>query len=157
MRYIKLYEQHFWGNEASGILIIAKDTGRILIGLRSAYVLEPNTWGNFGGAIGLNDHGQREEKLSPEENAIKEMSEEVGYYGDIDLIPAYTFQSGNFKYYNFIGVVQHEFEVDRSDLNWEVSKVKWVNFNELIDLDNKHFGLQGLLDNSFHIIKKYTK
>ena len=76
---------------------------------------------------------------------VQEMSEEVGYYGDIDLIPAYTFQSGNFKYYNFIGVVQHEFEVDRSDLNWEVSKVKWVNFNELIDLDNKHFWTTGII------------
>lgn len=157
MKSIKTFEQYFWGNEASGVLIIAEDTGRILIGLRSGEVLEPHTWGNFGGAIGLNDNGEDEEKLSPPENARKEMSEEVGYHGSMDLIPAYVFESGNFKYYNYIGLVPKEFFVEKSNLNWEVDDVKWVSLKELLVLDNKHFGLDGLIKNSMDIIKKYSK
>jgi 8-oxo-dGTP pyrophosphatase MutT (NUDIX family) len=147
----------FWGNEASGVLLIAQDTGRILVGLRSGEVLEPYTWGNFGGAIGLDDAGNDEEKLSPTENAIKEMSEEVGYTGELKLIPAYIFQANNFKYYNFIGIVPTQFVVDKSDLNWEVDDAKWFTLSELMELDDKHFGIQGLLDNSMELIKQYSR
>ena len=154
---MKTFEQFFWGNEASGILVIARDTGKILVGLRSSEVHEPYTWGNFGGAIGLDDMGISEEKLSPQENAIKEMSEEVGYHGEIELVTAYLFEKGSFKYYNFIGIIPNEFIVIDSDLNWEVDKVQWLSLNELIELDRKHFGLQGLLDNSMELIKQYSR
>ena len=157
MKNLKTFEQHFWGKEASGILVIAIDTGRILVGLRSGEVLEPFTWGNFGGVIGLNDYGEEEEKLSPEENAIKEMSEEVGYNGEIELKTAFLFKKGNFKYHNYLGIVPKEFVVNDSDLNWEVDKVQWLTLNELIKLDKKHFGLQGLLDNSMELIKQYSR
>lgn len=154
MNNIKTFEQFFWGDEASGVLPIALDTKRILIGLRSSDVLEPHTWGNFGGAIGLDDWGEDEEKLSPKENALKEMSEELGgFNSNMDLIDAYVFKSDSFRYYNFIGVVEKEFEVKRSDLNWEVDDVRWVTFEELLKLEPKHFGLKKLIEESSDIIK----
>lgn len=156
MKLIRTFEQYFWGNEASGVLVIARNTGKILIGLRSKDVLEPYTWGNFGGAIGLDDMGNSEEILSPQENAIKEMSEEIGYHGEMELVPAYLFKKGNFKYHNYLGIVPKEFKVNSSDLNWEVDQVQWLTLNELVELNQKHFGLQSLLDNSMELIQQYS-
>lgn len=39
----------FWGNAGAGVILFAKDTGRVLLALRSPYVNEPNTWGTIGG------------------------------------------------------------------------------------------------------------
>lgn len=155
----KLNEK-FWGNSASGILPIAKDTGRILIGLRSDDVNEPNTWGNFGGAIGLNDYGIEDEKLTPEENAKKEMVEEIDYKGNIELIKSYIYKSNNFIYYNYIGLIDKEFDVNNMRLNWEVDELKWVTYDELIEHEDLHFGITSLLDNTgeqiYTLCKKYT-
>lgn len=150
-----LTESQFWGNKASGILPIAKDTGKILIGLRSDYVMEPNTWGNFGGAIGLDDYGMDEEELSPSDNAVKEMKEEIGYRGDINIINSYVFKKDDFIYYNYIGIINNQEDISKSNtnLNWEVSDLKWVTLDELINHPNLHFGLISLLDNSYTQIK----
>lgn len=148
MVYLKTYES-FWGSEASGVLPICKKTNRILIGLRSYWVDQPFTWGNFGGAIGLGHYGNNEERLSPEENAEKEFREETGFEGNIELIPSYVFEKGSFKYYNYIGLVDDEFEMNRLNMNHvEVSEIKWVTLDELIKNEDLHFGIQSLLDNN---------
>jgi 8-oxo-dGTP pyrophosphatase MutT (NUDIX family) len=158
MKFVKLFEEFknmileesFWGNKASGVLIIAKDTGRILIGLRSGSVNEPYTWGNFGGAIGMDDSGYEEEELEPSINAKKEMMEEIGYSGSTEMIESYVFKSGSFIYYNYLGIIPNESDIDEydSDLNWEVDKLKWVTFEELINHDDLHFGIESLLENA---------
>lgn len=154
MQFIKLFES-FWGDEASGILPICKTTGRILIGKRSSWVLEPHTWGNFGGAIGLNHNGNQEEKLSPKDNAIKEFQEETGYLGNIEMIPSYIFNIGNFSYYNFIGLTDSEFNHDSSNIEHEeVSEIKWLTLDEVLNHEDLHFGLKSLLDNNLHQIQK---
>ena len=153
--YEKAQEGGFWGSKASGILPIAKDTGKILIGLRSQDVNEPLTWGNFGGAIGLADDGSEEDELSPSDNARKEMMEEIAYTGSMKVVDSYVFEKDDFIYYNFLGIIsnQHDISKDNTQLNWEVDELKWVELDELVNHPDLHFGIQGLLDNSYDQIK----
>ena len=153
MKNIKLFEQ-FWGTEASGLLPICKTTGRILLGKRSKDVNEPGTWGNFGGAIGLNDWGEDEENLPPKDNALKEFEEETRYNGEIEIIDSFIYENNNFKYYNFIGLVDHEFE---AIVDWETEICQWFSLEEVLKHNNLHFGIQALLGNSLDQIKQYTK
>jgi 8-oxo-dGTP pyrophosphatase MutT (NUDIX family) len=132
----------FWGQKASGVLPICTSTGRILIGKRSKDVKEPFTWGNFGGAIGLDDEGNPEEELSPYENAKKELFEETGFSGEISLLRSYIFKNTGFVYYNYIGLVSQEFQ---PIINWEISEAKWVTLNDLLVMEDLHFGLSYLL------------
>ena len=69
-----------------------------------------------------------EEALPPEENALKEMAEEIGYTGAIEMIPSFTYRSPEFTYYNFIGVVDRESDVPLNRFNWEVSRIAVVYF-----------------------------
>jgi len=46
MEHLKLFEA-FFGTEGSGVLPICRTTGRICIGLRTDWVNEPHTWGEF--------------------------------------------------------------------------------------------------------------
>jgi 8-oxo-dGTP pyrophosphatase MutT (NUDIX family) len=142
-------EGGYWGDEASGILPICRETGRICIGLRASWVNQPLTWGNFGGAIGLSHEGEQIERLSPNDNAIEEFKEETGYDGDIEMYPSYVFERDNFKYYNFIGVVENEFELNLSGMEHiEVLQIKWVTFDELLSQDKLHTGLSEMIKQS---------
>jgi len=127
----------FWGNAGAGVLPICPSTQRILVGLRSNEVNEPNTWGTFGGAI---DNTEK-----PETSARRELAEELGYRGHIKLIPAYIYTSpgGNFKYFNFLGVVDEEF---KPRLDWENDDAQWMTLDEIESLPNIHFGLKNLLE-----------
>lgn len=158
MKFIK--ERNFWANEngASGVLPICTETKRICIALRSHMVNEPHTWGNFGGAIGKAHGGEREEALSPKDNALKEMREECDYTGPIEMIDSYIFRSGDFTYWNFLGLVPEEFELVVDKSGWyEVEEIKWVTLNELIQHEDLHFGLQSLIKNSMKQLMKYCR
>lgn len=133
----------FWGKQGAGCLILAKKTeeflpsGKILVPLRSSAVLQPNTWGVWGGAIDSDE--------DPKIAAKREVEEEAGYRGDAEMIPLAVFKSNNFKYYNFLAIVETEF---RPRINWETRNYRWVTFDELQELEPLHFGLKYLLDNS---------
>ena len=90
----------FWGNKGAGCLPFAKSTKRFLINLRSEYVNEPNEWGIWGGKIDDNEDIKTA--------VIRELEEESGYDGAIELVDAYVFKNpnGDFKYYNFIGIIE---------------------------------------------------
>ena len=169
-RYIKTFESYqrdgnqvftnvsdggkFWGTVGAGILPISLSTGRILLPYRSIEVNEPHTYGVWGGK--LDDM----ETDNPKEAAIEEFKEETEYNSEIKLIPAYVYEkkdsSNNvvFTYYNYIGLLKEEFN---PVLNWETESYKWVNFEELKNIEPKHFGLKSLIENSEDIIKKYSK
>jgi 8-oxo-dGTP pyrophosphatase MutT (NUDIX family) len=141
-----LRQTGFWGKQGAGALILAKSTGKILVPFRSAYVLQPNNWGVWGGAI---DPGE-----DPKEAAKREMKEEVGYRGfDIIMIPLYIFhdQKSGFKYYNFLAVVDDEFT---PNLNWETEKFQWIEFDKIGQLTPLHFGLKALLQHSGNVIRR---
>lgn len=122
----------FWGRQGAGAIIIAKDTGRILLPHRSAHVQEPNTWGTWGGAI--------DSKENPETAAKREVEEEAGYSGNIQMIPLAIFKKNTFKYYNFAAIVDDEFV---PKLNWETKGYKWVDFGDWPS--PLHPGLQWLI------------
>lgn len=150
MKYLKLFEQvEYWGKKGAGILPICTTTKRLLIPLRSEYVLEPNTWGVWGGKIDLGEDDEFEITnnidASVENAAKREFIEETEYKGEIKLIPAYVYKDGSFAYHNFFGLVDYEFD---PKLNWETSISKWMTLEELLTLPKKHFGLVALLNNS---------
>jgi hypothetical protein len=71
----------------------------------------------------------------------------------MNLIPAHVFVSprGTFKYYNFIGVVEDEFDSELGD--GENTDLKWLTLDELKHLGNKHFGLRSLVANSSDLLE----
>lgn len=149
--YLNKSGEPFWGDIGAGVLPICTTTGRVLLGLRSDYVNEPGTWGGFGGKI-----DDREEAKNPVKAAEREFHEEAGNRQSVKMIPAYVFRSrgGGFRFHNFIGLVNREFEpID----NIEVEETRWFTLEEMLDLEPKHFGLQELLDNSYDIIKRYAR
>lgn len=117
-----------WGESAAGVLFVCTKTKRILLLLRSEYVLEPNTWGIISGKIDGNE--------SPKAAAIRESEEEVGYKAE-NLIESYVYKHGDFTFYNFVCYVDKEFT---PKLNWENENYKWFDINELPD--NLHYGLE---------------
>jgi 8-oxo-dGTP pyrophosphatase MutT (NUDIX family) len=134
-------ETGFYGAQGSGCIVLAQDTGRILVALRSLECEEPHTWGNFGGALSAGD--------DPKENAVKELYEETGYDGPTSkVIPLYVFQKGTFRYSNFLVVVPSEFQ---PHLNWEADDAEWVEFGQWPQ--PLHFGLTALFNDAASVAK----
>ena len=124
--------EHFWGTQGAGVLVYCPSTRRFLLGYRSAYVNEPHTWGLFGGAIDANE--------DPKEAAMRELEEEIKFQGRIKLLNLDVFQKQNFKFHNFLGIVQHEFD---AVLDWENEDAQWFELNEFPE--PLHFGLARLV------------
>jgi len=114
-------EGKYWGNSGASILVMARDTGRVLLGLRSKWVNEPHTWNAPGGGV--------EKHETPEQGAIREFKEETHYQSFIDDITlAYVFKDGSFSFYNFIGTIKEEFHAAP---DWETEKFQWFDLNDL--------------------------
>lgn len=123
----------FWGQAAAGCLILALDTGRILIPHRSEHCQQPNTWGTWGGAI---DRGE-----SPEVAVLRELSEEAGFEAPVDTIPLFVFRhESGFRYHNFLITAAREFE---PRINWETEAFAWFEFGDWPR--PAHFGLAAFL------------
>ena len=130
---------------ATGVLVICTSTKRALINKRSNLVPTPNTWATFGGMVDDTD--------TSNENACKrELSEEAGFKGSMKLITAYLYKKDDFKYQNYIGLVEKEFT---PSINEESTDYVWCNWQELYEIEPKHYGLDSLLENSVSIIEKY--
>jgi 8-oxo-dGTP pyrophosphatase MutT (NUDIX family) len=127
-----LEQTGYWGAQAAGSIFLARATKRFLIAHRSRAVEQPGTWGTWGGAI---DSGE-----NPEEGARREAMEEAGHAGHLTMIPLYVFKDKNFRYSNFLAVVDKEFA---PELNWETQGYEWCEFGQWPQ--PLHFGLQALL------------
>lgn len=132
------------GGLASGILPVARTTGRICLAWRSRHVHLGNCWGTIGGAAHAG--------VSLAENAARELREEIGYNGPIELHPAYVFTLPDFRYHNFIGVVPAEFTLAGTQEHaWETVRLRWVELPQLTaELEcmprRFHLGLRRLID-----------
>lgn len=122
-----------WGNRAAGLLIVARDTGRVLLTLRSADVVEPHTWGLPGGKC--------EGAEGTRSCALREFQEETGYGLPIVVAspPLHVYREPDFEFHNFLGFVDSEFE---PELDWENEDFGWFALNELPR--RLHFGVREL-------------
>ena len=133
---LALRETGFWGRAAAGCLILARDSGRILIPHRSEHCQQPNTWGTWGGAI---DQGE-----SPQEAVLRELAEEAGFAAPEEVIPLFVFRhDSGFRYHNFLVTVESEFE---PRINWETQAFAWFGFGDWPE--PAHFGLIALLSDA---------
>lgn len=132
----------YHGESGSGCLILCRSTNRVLLTMRSDLVEEPRTWSTIGGAL--------EPDLSPRDNALKEIEEEVDFYGNIQLMKVSKYVDDSFVYHNYIGFVLREFE---PICNWECSQAKWMTLDEMLEIrDQWHFGLEYLYEQEKDLI-----
>lgn len=115
----RIDEQEGSDIRAGGAFIIAASTKRILFAKRAGDGDASGVWACLGGKI--------EPGESVEEAIRREIEEEAGWSGDIDLDRIYTHRDPDLIYYNHIGIVQDEFE---PNLNDEHSDYAWVRFGE---------------------------
>lgn len=104
--------------KAAGALILAKNTGRVLMNLRGETSSYPYTFGFFGGKA------EKTEKIT--ENLRRELQEELGNLPKpIKSLPIDVFRSpdGNFEYYSFVILIEEEFI---PQLNEESAGYAWI-------------------------------
>jgi hypothetical protein len=129
---VALRKTGFFGAQGSGIMPIARASGRVLMVLRSRNVQQPETWGNLGGAHCEFDR--------PEDGALAQLKDETRYSGPIELKPLLVFRSGSFVYRNFLGIIDDEFT---PRLGWEASHYRWITPGQWPR--PLHFGIEALL------------
>ena len=147
-----------WGTMGAGCLLLSTDSKKIGVAMRGKYVQSPNVLGTIGGAIDeprnkkLSDMTEAELVDISKKTVIKEVSEEVGYNGSLELIPLLisstkTRSGSNFIYYNYLAIVPTEFE---PILNWENEALVWMTLDELLSIDPKklHRGVVALLSDT---------
>lgn len=125
-------EEKYWTEQGAGGIIQAKDTGRYLFNQRGPEGTEPGTWGTWGGKI---DEGEQ-----PHETLIREIREESGYSGGMEVKYLFTYKDKDFKFYNYLVTVPKEFE---PELSWESSDYKWATLEDAPK--PLHFGMKELL------------
>jgi len=144
-----------WGKcGASGMIVIAKDTGNILLDKRSAAVDGGAAWGTFGGAIDKVDKDAGE-------SAKDELKQETGYSGPIQLVPAYRYEDPNdvlsngkpWFYQNYIGIVPQQFNTQATaSAQWETEGGQWFDPEEVLSMNvpdlPMHMGLKALIAHS---------
>jgi 8-oxo-dGTP pyrophosphatase MutT (NUDIX family) len=136
---VAMEETGYWGRKGAGCLFLARSTGRICFAYRNARVAEGDCYGTFGGAI---DSGE-----DPKAAAIREALEEVGArVRPGDMKPLMVYKDGDFRYYNYIAVVDEEFEMepDDPDAAWETDYIEWVGFGQWPS--PLHHGVEALLN-----------
>lgn len=118
---------------AAGVLFVHE--GKVLLILRSSDVVDPDCWCGAGGKI--------EPGETPEEAALREVSEEIGYTEDDSLVlkPLYTYNSDNLVFHNFLGILPRE--RFRPTLNWESEGYGWFHLDKLPN--RLHYGFKAIL------------
>jgi len=140
-------------NVGGGIMPICTTTGNILLGRRSDRVSESGTWSIWGGRLDIPTANE----INPIniKNKVIEVFEDMTKYNKFeDIIPSYVYETkeNNFKWFNFLGLVDEEFEPMN---DWRVIEYKWMTMDEIRSLgrDALHFGLQLLFDNDSDTIR----
>lgn len=131
-------------HNATGGILMALDTGRINLQLRSPSSDTPSCYGCWGGSLDNN-----EEQIA---GLKREIEEETSYSGPMQIYPLMTYldSAKGFTYYNHLVVIPNEFE---PTLNKESSGHKWMTLNEIPK--NIHPGLKDLFNDrmSWKILK----
>lgn len=91
-------------NLGAGILAIEKNSGKILLVLRSNLCSEPNTWANVGGKV-------EKEDGDPKQGAIREFNEEVNPDAPylISKVPFFINEDRLFRFYTYLAIFDNKF------------------------------------------------
>lgn len=141
------FESRATRKRAAGCVFFCPATKRFCLALRGLReVSYPNHWSTWG--------GNKEPGESPEQTVLREIGEEAGYYGEIDLVPMLTNIADHSVYHNFLGIVPEEFE---PKMNWENSEYKWVRYGHWPK--PLHPGVRELLsdDDSVELMRQYAE
>lgn len=141
--YDALHKTGYFGKQGAGCVVLARDTGRIMLVLRSGMVLESGTFGNLGGAHHADE--------APEEAAKRELREETGYTGAAEMIPLFVYRDAAFIYRNFLAVVPGEF---KPHLGWEAVDYRWCTLDDLPQ--PLHYGMKALFSDPASVKKIET-
>lgn len=119
---------------AAGLLLMARNSERVLLLQRGEDVSEPGRWAFPGGKI---DDGE-----TPRVAAVRELEEEAGYEGQLTVLkePIYIYESDQLRFETFFAYVEREFE---PQLNWESEDAGWFFLRELPQ--PLHFGVVDLM------------
>ena len=121
--------------KASGAIILAKDTNRIMLSQRGVLGDFPLVWATTGGCMEPNE--------GPRTACRREIREETGYDGQMALIPLMVYSDGpSFMYYNFLAVIPWEFTPKKDEEN---NAFGWFKFGEWPE--PTHPGFDRLLSN----------
>jgi len=134
----------------AGILAISEKNGifRLLVAKRSKNLTFPGEWAIIGG-------GSRG-KERPLETAKREFKEETQYEGGfsgIKLLKTQQKGSKNPLYYVYLCKIDHFLPV----LDHENDEIRWLELEEMMKIEPKHFGLRQLLSDktSMKEIQRY--
>jgi 8-oxo-dGTP pyrophosphatase MutT (NUDIX family) len=122
------------GARGAGILVAARETGRVLLLKRSSEVTEPGVWGVPGGKV---DRGESERSA-----AVRELEEETGYDSSVVVSaePIFVFEEPDFSFATYMGCVEEEFD---PWINWESAAARWCQPGRFPK--PLHFGMVELL------------
>jgi len=119
VHYDAMKKTGYFGKQGAGAILLAKNTGRVLLMHRSSEVHMGMTWGGCGGAF----DPDTENKI---DKVRKEIKEETGYVSRVPLVPLpFIFRDGTFAYHNYLGLVDNEFE---PVLGWESIDYIWCEY-----------------------------
>lgn len=168
--YRNAKECPYWGDAGSGIIVIAKDTGKILLNHRGGGAVESGTYGVFGGGIFLHQVNMKstEELMNsdiPKKHAIEELKEETSYSGPLENVhQIHMFKDSkvnrngepcNFYYWTFLGIAPSEFPI-RAGHGFEDEEgggSGWFTFEEAMKIQPKHPGLVDLFNHAGNKIR----
>lgn len=125
----------FWGNRGAGCIFFAKSSRKFMLAHRSEDVEQPGDFGSFGGAIDSNE--------DPITALKREIKEETGFNGPCEIKELYVFKSANFRYYNYVVIVENEF---KPTLDWENQGYVWCTLDDLPH--PLHFGIKSILNDT---------
>lgn len=118
--------------QAAGVLAVCTRTKKVLTVYRSANVVDGNCWCGLGGKM--------EASETFLQTAQREFEEEAGIRPPSKLYEAFTYESPDLKFVNFIGAFDDQLF---PRINWESDGYAWTDLESIPR--PMHYGLEALL------------
>jgi 8-oxo-dGTP pyrophosphatase MutT (NUDIX family) len=148
MLWFGVGDRAFPKRPAAGLLLIAADTGRVLLTLRAEHMNDGGKWATPGGVQDDADQG------SLIITAFRETREELGLEinpGDALFLQEDTNYNLRRSYTVYVAQVDREWDFDTFDLCHETEDAAWFTFEDAFALD-LHPQLRPLLEEVFESI-----
>ena len=100
----------------SGVMFVARDTGRMLFVKRSAECDSPGTWCGLGGGVEVGE--------TIDQGCKREVFEEAGFSSPFKLLPMYKDVQGDYVFHNHMAFIPKEFT---PKLNHEHTDYMWTH------------------------------